>query len=170
MWQAVLWISGYFIWKERNMRVFKGKASSLNKIVQDIQLKSFEWISRRVGKEKRDLVLMSSQMYILCGVLWIITDMHASLKDSRLVVQSIHSFGRVFFRCKCLDQALRFGFAAFCWFDGKSGFYGHLQHNLHLNDSSSIRPFALRRLCQRLQQIVRFEVAVSASSADSAAI
>ncbi|GKA96589.1 hypothetical protein Tco_0818684 [Tanacetum coccineum] len=51
LWQAVLWTSGYFIWKERNARVFKGKASSLNKIVQDIQLKSFEWIVRRSGKK-----------------------------------------------------------------------------------------------------------------------
>ncbi|GJV65476.1 reverse transcriptase domain, reverse transcriptase zinc-binding domain protein [Tanacetum coccineum] len=37
MWQAVIWTFGYFLWKERNMRVFKGKASSLNKFVQDIQ-------------------------------------------------------------------------------------------------------------------------------------
>ncbi|GJX92002.1 putative RNA-directed DNA polymerase [Tanacetum coccineum] len=34
IWQAVIWTSGHFIWKERNTRVFKGKASSLNKIVQ----------------------------------------------------------------------------------------------------------------------------------------
>ncbi|GJT09653.1 putative RNA-directed DNA polymerase, partial [Tanacetum coccineum] len=51
MWQAVIWTSGYFIWKERNARVFKGKASSLNKILQDIQLKSYEWIARRSGKK-----------------------------------------------------------------------------------------------------------------------
>ena len=25
MWQAVIWTSGYFIWKERNTRVFKAK-------------------------------------------------------------------------------------------------------------------------------------------------
>ncbi|GJS03504.1 reverse transcriptase domain, reverse transcriptase zinc-binding domain protein [Tanacetum coccineum] len=51
MWQAVIWTSEYFIWKERNARVFKGKASSLNKILQDIQLKSYEWIARRSGKK-----------------------------------------------------------------------------------------------------------------------
>nr|GEW31699.1 transposon TX1 [Tanacetum cinerariifolium] len=51
MWQAMIWILGYFIWKERNARVFKGKASSLNKILQDIQLKSYEWIARRSGKK-----------------------------------------------------------------------------------------------------------------------
>ncbi|GJR59423.1 RNA-directed DNA polymerase, eukaryota, reverse transcriptase zinc-binding domain protein [Tanacetum coccineum] len=44
VWQAVIWTSGYFIWKERNARVFGKKALSTNKIVQDIQLKSSEWI------------------------------------------------------------------------------------------------------------------------------
>ena len=51
MWQAVIWTSGYFIWKERNTRVFKGQVSSLNKIVEDIKLKSYEWIVRRSGKK-----------------------------------------------------------------------------------------------------------------------
>ncbi|GKA74058.1 reverse transcriptase domain, reverse transcriptase zinc-binding domain protein [Tanacetum coccineum] len=47
LWQAVIWTTGYFIWKMRNERVFKGKVSSVTKIVQDIQIKSFEWINRR---------------------------------------------------------------------------------------------------------------------------
>ncbi|GJW78077.1 reverse transcriptase domain, reverse transcriptase zinc-binding domain protein [Tanacetum coccineum] len=50
VWQAVIWTFGYFIWKERNARVFGQKVSSTNKIVQDIQLKSFEWITRRSNK------------------------------------------------------------------------------------------------------------------------
>ena len=50
LWQAVIWSSGYWIWKVRNERVFKGKVSSINKIVQDIKLKSFEWITRRSRK------------------------------------------------------------------------------------------------------------------------
>ena len=52
VWQAVIWTTGYFIWKERNARVFGNKISSTNKIVQDIQLKSFEWIVRRSNKFK----------------------------------------------------------------------------------------------------------------------
>ncbi|GKD26040.1 RNA-directed DNA polymerase, eukaryota, reverse transcriptase zinc-binding domain protein, partial [Tanacetum coccineum] len=52
VWQAVIWTSGYFIWKERNARVFGKKVSSTNKIVQDIQLKSYEWIMRRSNKYK----------------------------------------------------------------------------------------------------------------------
>ncbi|GJW20606.1 RNA-directed DNA polymerase, eukaryota, reverse transcriptase zinc-binding domain protein [Tanacetum coccineum] len=46
-WQAVIWTTGYYIWKERNARVFGKKISSVNKIVQGIQLKSYEWIVRR---------------------------------------------------------------------------------------------------------------------------
>nr|GEU83592.1 reverse transcriptase domain, reverse transcriptase zinc-binding domain protein [Tanacetum cinerariifolium] len=53
IWQTVLWSSGYFIWKERNNRVFKAKVSSVNKIVQEIQLKSFDWITRRSKKRYR---------------------------------------------------------------------------------------------------------------------
>ena len=52
IWQAVIWTSGYYIWKERNARVFGNKVSSVNKIFQDIQLKSFEWIVRRSKKYK----------------------------------------------------------------------------------------------------------------------
>ena len=52
VWQAVIWSSGYFIWKERNARVFGNKMASTNKIVQDIQLKSYEWIVRRSKKYK----------------------------------------------------------------------------------------------------------------------
>ena len=50
LWQAVIWSTGYFIWKERNARVFGNKVTSINRIVQDIQLKSYEWISRRSKK------------------------------------------------------------------------------------------------------------------------
>ncbi|GKC45461.1 RNA-directed DNA polymerase, eukaryota, reverse transcriptase zinc-binding domain protein [Tanacetum coccineum] len=52
IWQAVVWTTGYFIWKERNARVFGNKVTITNKIVQDIQLKSFEWIVRRSNKFK----------------------------------------------------------------------------------------------------------------------
>ncbi|GJY42434.1 hypothetical protein Tco_0429704 [Tanacetum coccineum] len=52
VWQAVLWSTGYFIWKERNARVFGNKVSSTNQIVQDFQLKSYEWIIRRSNKYK----------------------------------------------------------------------------------------------------------------------
>ena len=53
VWQAVIWTSGYYIWKERNARVFGKKVTSTNKIVQDFQLKSYECIFRRSNKYKR---------------------------------------------------------------------------------------------------------------------
>ena len=60
LWQAVIWTAGYYIWKDRNTRVFKGKVASINKIVQDIQLKSFEWVVRRAKKKN----VMDWQMWL----------------------------------------------------------------------------------------------------------
>ena len=51
LWKIVTWVTGYHIWKERNNRVFRAKISSLNKIVQDIKLQSYEWIVRRAKEE-----------------------------------------------------------------------------------------------------------------------
>ncbi|GJS54318.1 reverse transcriptase domain, reverse transcriptase zinc-binding domain protein [Tanacetum coccineum] len=52
VWQAVIWTFGHLIWKERNAHLFDNKISSTNKIMQDIQLKIFEWIVRRSKKYK----------------------------------------------------------------------------------------------------------------------
>nr|GEZ03362.1 RNA-directed DNA polymerase, eukaryota, reverse transcriptase zinc-binding domain protein [Tanacetum cinerariifolium] len=52
VWQAVVWTITYFIWKKRNARVFGYKVTSTNKIVKDIQLRSFEWIVQRSNKYK----------------------------------------------------------------------------------------------------------------------
>ena len=50
LWQAVLVVATYYIWKSRNTRVFKGKIESRSRIFQDIQIKTFEWVSRRAKK------------------------------------------------------------------------------------------------------------------------
>ncbi|XP_071694565.1 uncharacterized protein [Rutidosis leptorrhynchoides] len=47
IWQAVEWICTYSIWKNRNSLVFKGKSNIAPMIVNEIQVKSFEWISAR---------------------------------------------------------------------------------------------------------------------------
>ncbi|XP_071715289.1 uncharacterized protein [Rutidosis leptorrhynchoides] len=47
IWQAVVWITAYFIWKNRNAKVFGNNASSIPKLLSDIQSKSFEWINDR---------------------------------------------------------------------------------------------------------------------------
>ena len=52
MWQATVFVTGYYLWKNRNSKVFKGKLESSSRIFQDIQLKTFEWVSRRSKKWK----------------------------------------------------------------------------------------------------------------------
>ncbi|XP_071699502.1 uncharacterized protein [Rutidosis leptorrhynchoides] len=47
LWQAVIWISTYFIWKNRNNMVFQGKSWNASVALNEIQAISFEWISQR---------------------------------------------------------------------------------------------------------------------------
>ncbi|XP_071730433.1 uncharacterized protein [Rutidosis leptorrhynchoides] len=50
IWQAVVWVSSYFLWKNRNDHVFGNKPPSPSKILADIQSRSFEWINCRAKK------------------------------------------------------------------------------------------------------------------------
>lgn len=50
IWHAVLWSTSYFLWKNRNNRVFGRKTSGFSATLNLIQTRSFEWISRRAGK------------------------------------------------------------------------------------------------------------------------
>ncbi|GKA81410.1 hypothetical protein Tco_0788102 [Tanacetum coccineum] len=50
LWQAVLWVTGYYIWKNRNAQVFKNKYDSALRVFHEVQLRSFEWICRRSKK------------------------------------------------------------------------------------------------------------------------
>ncbi|GKB30408.1 reverse transcriptase domain, reverse transcriptase zinc-binding domain protein, partial [Tanacetum coccineum] len=50
LWSATIWVAAYMIWKNRNNKVFKGRTDSSTKVFQDIQLKAFEWVSRRSKK------------------------------------------------------------------------------------------------------------------------
>ncbi|XP_071689558.1 uncharacterized protein [Rutidosis leptorrhynchoides] len=50
LWRAVKWVCGYLIWKNRNLKVFRNETRSRDTLVNDIQIKSFEWISKR-GKK-----------------------------------------------------------------------------------------------------------------------
>ncbi|GJT65335.1 reverse transcriptase domain, reverse transcriptase zinc-binding domain protein [Tanacetum coccineum] len=54
LWQLVIWTAGYYIWKERNSRVFKAKMASINKFFHEIQVKSFDWVLRRSQKASFD--------------------------------------------------------------------------------------------------------------------
>lgn len=50
LWQVVVWISCYFIWKNRNEMVFSTKKVGANAIFLEVQNKAFEWASRRSKK------------------------------------------------------------------------------------------------------------------------
>ncbi|XP_071712769.1 uncharacterized protein [Rutidosis leptorrhynchoides] len=54
LWQAIEWICGYYIWKNRNQKIFKKKWWSGSVILNEIQIKSFEWISIRSRKKQWD--------------------------------------------------------------------------------------------------------------------
>ncbi|XP_071699505.1 uncharacterized protein [Rutidosis leptorrhynchoides] len=54
IWQAIEWISAYYIWKNRNNRVFRGNTWSVAVTLNEIQVKSFEWISVRNRGKKFD--------------------------------------------------------------------------------------------------------------------
>ncbi|XP_071741044.1 uncharacterized protein [Rutidosis leptorrhynchoides] len=47
IWQAIKWVTGYILWKNRNNTIFRKKKSTGPMILNEIQLKSFEWISNR---------------------------------------------------------------------------------------------------------------------------
>ncbi|XP_071709042.1 uncharacterized protein [Rutidosis leptorrhynchoides] len=48
IWQAVEWTCAYSIWRNRNSLVFQGKSSISPVILNEIQVKSFDWISARI--------------------------------------------------------------------------------------------------------------------------
>ncbi|XP_071728774.1 uncharacterized protein [Rutidosis leptorrhynchoides] len=50
LWQAVEWVTGYLLWKNRNQKVYHNNSRSTATLVNDIQVKSYEWISKRAKK------------------------------------------------------------------------------------------------------------------------
>ncbi|XP_071692610.1 uncharacterized protein [Rutidosis leptorrhynchoides] len=50
LWQAVEWVTGYLLWKNRNQKVFHNTSRSTATLINDIQVKSFEWISKRAKR------------------------------------------------------------------------------------------------------------------------
>ncbi|XP_071700605.1 uncharacterized protein [Rutidosis leptorrhynchoides] len=57
IWQAVVWVSSYLIWKNRNDHVFGNTTLSPPKIVSDIQSRCFEWINCRSKKVRLEWLL-----------------------------------------------------------------------------------------------------------------
>ncbi|XP_071712601.1 uncharacterized protein [Rutidosis leptorrhynchoides] len=54
IWQAARWICSYLIWSTRNNLVFQRKQWNATCALNEIQIKSFEWISRRLKDTKLD--------------------------------------------------------------------------------------------------------------------
>ncbi|XP_071694840.1 uncharacterized protein [Rutidosis leptorrhynchoides] len=54
IWQAVEWTCGYLIRKNRNLKVFKNKCFNPSVALNDIQVKSFEWIVKRCKSKKNN--------------------------------------------------------------------------------------------------------------------
>ncbi|XP_071703971.1 uncharacterized protein [Rutidosis leptorrhynchoides] len=50
IWQAVVWTTCYLLWKNRNLKVFQNDVWATSKIVNEVQVKSFEWIKNRSRK------------------------------------------------------------------------------------------------------------------------
>ncbi|XP_071727551.1 uncharacterized protein [Rutidosis leptorrhynchoides] len=46
-WQAIVWVTCYFIWKNRNQKVFRNEAWASPKVINKIQVKSLEWVKNR---------------------------------------------------------------------------------------------------------------------------
>ncbi|XP_071741928.1 uncharacterized protein [Rutidosis leptorrhynchoides] len=47
IWQGVIWMVCYLVWKNRNEKVFRNKCWNVPVAVSEIQVKSFEWIAKR---------------------------------------------------------------------------------------------------------------------------
>ncbi|XP_071712651.1 uncharacterized protein [Rutidosis leptorrhynchoides] len=67
-WQAVEWVTGYMIWKNRNSATFSNKVATPAAIVNEIQLLSFEWIRNRSKREKYEWHIWLSNPLILNGM------------------------------------------------------------------------------------------------------
>ncbi|XP_071700716.1 uncharacterized protein [Rutidosis leptorrhynchoides] len=47
VWQAIEWVCGYIIWQNRNNAIFQKKNGNGPMTLNEIQVKSFEWLSKR---------------------------------------------------------------------------------------------------------------------------
>ncbi|XP_071687221.1 uncharacterized protein [Rutidosis leptorrhynchoides] len=54
IWQAVVWVCAYYLWKNHNLKVFRNESWSASVLVSEIQVKAFEWISSRIKGKSID--------------------------------------------------------------------------------------------------------------------
>ncbi|XP_071726964.1 uncharacterized protein [Rutidosis leptorrhynchoides] len=65
IWHAIEWISAYYIWKNRNNKNFRGTSWSAPVSLNEISVKSFEWISLRSRGKKVRLAYLVEQPALL---------------------------------------------------------------------------------------------------------
>lgn len=54
IWEGVVWVTAYVIWKNRNAKVFGKKVLRDIDIFHEVQIKSFEWVKTRLKWKKVD--------------------------------------------------------------------------------------------------------------------
>ncbi|XP_071704372.1 uncharacterized protein [Rutidosis leptorrhynchoides] len=54
IWKAIEWVCGYVIWRNRNNTLFRQKKNNGPMALCEVQIRAFEWISRRSKKAKLD--------------------------------------------------------------------------------------------------------------------
>ncbi|XP_071738733.1 uncharacterized protein [Rutidosis leptorrhynchoides] len=54
IWQAVIWSTSYLIWKNRNQNVFSNKSWNTPMALNEIQIKSYEWVVKRCKAKSLD--------------------------------------------------------------------------------------------------------------------
>ncbi|XP_071713962.1 uncharacterized protein [Rutidosis leptorrhynchoides] len=54
IWQAVIWSTTYLIWKNRNQKVFSNKSWNTPMALNEIQIKSYEWVAKRCKVKSLD--------------------------------------------------------------------------------------------------------------------
>ncbi|XP_071729365.1 uncharacterized protein [Rutidosis leptorrhynchoides] len=52
IWQATEWVCAYYLWKNRNNKVFRGKCWPTSVLLNEIKVKAFDWIFHRLKKKK----------------------------------------------------------------------------------------------------------------------
>ncbi|XP_071689109.1 uncharacterized protein [Rutidosis leptorrhynchoides] len=67
IWQAVMWSCSYLIWTNRNQKVFSNKCWNVPVALNEIQVKSYEWIAKRCKNKSIDWHnwLHNPQIYLL---------------------------------------------------------------------------------------------------------
>ncbi|XP_071738837.1 uncharacterized protein [Rutidosis leptorrhynchoides] len=68
IWQAVAWVTLYYLWKNRNLKAFQHKGWCAPVLLNELQVKSFEWISSRIKGKNLEWTnwLTNPHMYLVC--------------------------------------------------------------------------------------------------------